>query len=334
MIVKKDLSKVIPYEPDFENEDGFWNFQQESTVLNSEALQEHLHLCKKTGADAVLVVHKKNIVCEWYSNRYSPPLCAMSSTKSITSLLIGIMQDKGFLNINDPVYKYLPAWKSGLNGKVTIKHLLTMTSGLLHQTAEVKDKHVGWALRKNRFVQNLSPEVKPRTKWSYSNEGVQLLSPVLEAASGMQLEIFAENFLFKSLGMRSTKLMVTLGDAWTHADMLTTPRDLARIGIVMLNNGNFNGKRIVSEEFCKESLKSSEKADFYGYLWWLFKEPESLKGFAALGNLDTSMYVFPDHELIIVRMQQQSKKFTAEKGSGKYHKHALALFKKMFQPHK
>jgi CubicO group peptidase (beta-lactamase class C family) len=196
-----------------------------------------------------------------------------------------------------------------------------MTSGLPRMFSEglssVNDK--------NTFVINLNPAAEPGTVWAYSNEGVQLLSPILDQAAGEPIQDYARKRLFEPLGMRGTRLHLDeKGHAWTHADMETTPRDFARIGLLMMNKGMWQGKRIVSESWVKQLTTPSQTLNTgYGLLWWLFDEP---KGYAALGYLDTNLYVFPDKELIVVRMQ--AKPLAQQQP---YEVEALPIFKQLTQ---
>lgn len=124
---------------------------------------------------------------------YSTPAYFMSSTKSVSSVVCGIMQDQGLLSFDDPVGKYVPEWSQGRRGKVTIRHLLTQTSGLL------QDAHPGFYQTggaRDAFLRAMDLDVEPGSRWSYSNEGCQLLSPVMEAACGGRLLGFARENLF------------------------------------------------------------------------------------------------------------------------------------------
>jgi hypothetical protein len=151
---------------------------------------------------------------------------------------------------------------------------------------------------------------------------VQLLSPVLEAASGRQVEEFAERELFLPLGMAATRLQVSgrNGDAWTYADMRTSARDLARIGILVLQDGSFRGKRIISQDYLKEAFTPIPLAPNYGLLWWLSPGPEVV--ISARGYLSTDLYVLPAYELAIVRMQAPRAVYTGKDESAPYSRYA------------
>ena len=284
------------------SDDGFWRTGDPATLgVNISALERHRRLCERTGADACLVVRRGKIVQEVYSVRYRVPMYAMSSTKSITGLLVGMLIDDGKIkSVNEPVCAYIPEWCGGRRGKVTLRHLLTMTSGL----PRMFDEGVASTNDKSRFVIGLSPSREPGTAWAYSNEGVQLLSPILDKVAGEPIQDYARKRLFEPLGVRDTRLHLDeKGHAWTYADMETTPRDLARIGLLMLNKGVWQGRRIVSAAWVEQSTRRSQEFEpGYGLLWWLYDGP---KGYAALGHLNTNLYVFPEQELIVIRMQSK-----------------------------
>jgi hypothetical protein len=304
-------------------EDNFWQAVNPGALgMNVEALNLHGDLCTRTGADACLVVYKGKIVQERYYRSYKAPAMAMSSTKSITGILLGMLIDDGKIkSVDEPVCTYIKEWCAGQKSKVTLKHLLTMTSGLPRMFSE----GVGSVGDKNPFVINLSLATEPGTVWAYSNEGVQLLSPILDKAAGEPLQEYARKRLFEPLGMRGTRLHLDeRGHAWTYADMETTPRDFARIGLLMLNKGVWQGKRIVSESWVKQLTTPSQTLNpRYGLLWWLFDNP---KGYAALGYLDTNLYIFPEKDLIVVRMQ--SKPLAQQQP---YEDEALTLFNQLVQ---
>jgi CubicO group peptidase (beta-lactamase class C family) len=291
--------------------DGFWKkAEPEKMGLDARALERHREHAQRSGADAVLVVYKGRIVSEWYSARYKEPIVTMSSVKSWTGLLVGMLIEDGKIkSVDDPVSDYLPEWKEGAKAKVTVRHLLTMTSGLKRRlgTEPGPDQSVGFApTDKNDFVLKLPLTYKPGERWEYSNEGVQLLSPLLDKAAGRPIQEYARDRLFKPVGMSPrTRLKETAqGHAWTYADAETTLRDFARIGVLMLNKGRWGDTQVVPEKWVSESTRPCpHKTSFgtsYGYLWWLLDDPP---GFATKGYRDTNCYVFPSLDLVVARMQ-------------------------------
>jgi len=282
--------------------DGFWQTADPASLgINVAALESHRQLCQRSGADACLVIRRGKIVQEYYSERYRFPMPAMSSTKSITGILVGMLIDDGKIkSIDEPVCTYIPEWCAGPRGKVTLRHLLAMTSGL----PRVFEKGVGSVGDKNAFVIKLPLATEPGAKWAYSNEGTQLLSPILDKAAGEPIQDYARRRLFEPLGMLETHLYLdTRKHAWTYADMQTSARDFARIGLLMLNKGEWGKQRIVSANWVEQSTKPSQDLNpGYGLLSWLYEKPA---GYGAQGYLETNLYVFPEEELVIARMQSK-----------------------------
>ena len=302
-------------------DDGFWQTKDPAALgMNNPALENHQLLCERSGADSCLVIRRGKIVQEYYSSRYRMPMMAMSSTKSITGILVGMLIDDGKIkNIDEPVCAYLSEWCAGAKGKVTLRHLLSMTSGL----PRMFEEGVASTNDKNAFVIKLPLASEPGTKWAYSNEGVQLLSPILDKAAGEPIQNYARRRLFEPLGMWETRLHLdSKQHAWTYADMETSARDFARIGLLMLNKGVWKNRRIVSAKWIEQSTKASQNLNSqYGLLWWLSENPT---GFSAQGYLNTDLYIFPNQELIVVRMQSKPVE-----GQVSYEKEALHLFNQL-----
>jgi CubicO group peptidase (beta-lactamase class C family) len=246
-------------------------------------------------------------------------MMAMSSTKSVTGVLMAMLIAEGKLRLDDRVCKYVSAWCDGVRGEVTVRQLASMTSGLLMITP---DSSVGTVSDKNRFALHMLPTRKPGTTWSYSNESAQLLSPILDAAAGEPIQNYATRRLFTPLGMMNTAMHVDeLDHAWTYADMETTARDFARIGVLMLHKGAWGGKQIVPPQWIDSLVAPQRLNAHYGLLWW--PEPEA-RAFSSQGHLDTDIHVVPDLDLIVVRMQ--SKTFPGVQ-EGEYRRQLLPMLR-------
>jgi len=273
-----------PLPSDVDSDDSFWHVQDpKGTGLNLEALSEYSLLCEHTHADAYIVVYKGRIVAEGYAKGYVVPMATMSSVKSITALLVGMLiADGKIASVDDPVSKYLPQWNDCNRAKVTIRHLLTMTSGLKRRSGKQgPDASVGYVADKDAHVIALPVTYEPGKQWDYSNEGAQLLSPILDKAAGMPIQDYAKTRLFEPLRMNQTSLRVDpQNHAWTYADAKTTLRDFARIGMLMMNDGKWAGKQIVPASWVHDCVQPCAQNHGYGYLWWLDDSP---KGFGTRG---------------------------------------------------
>src|SRR5262249_20590388 len=148
--------------------------------------------------------------------------------KSWTGLLTGMLIADGKIkNVDQPVSEFVPQWADGDKAKVTLRHLLTMTSGLHRRNGREPgpEQSIGFVGDKNSFVIGLPLSAAPGETWAYSNEGAQLLSPILEKAAGMPFQDYARTRLFEPLGMTNTRLHLDeKGHAWTYADAETPLR--------------------------------------------------------------------------------------------------------------
>ena len=298
----------------------------EPSAADAAVLAQHRALCERSGADACLVVQGGRIVQEWVGPTYRDPMEAMSSTKSVAGLLAGMLVADGKLAADDPVARFVPEWTAGAQAGVTVRQLLTMTSGLLgSHVPRPPESTVSGVLDKDSLVFGLPLVDAPGAAWAYSNEGAYLLSPVLRRAAGEPLEEYAARRLFEPLGMGSTRLRVLPeGQPWTHATMWSTPRDLARIGQLMLQRGRWRGEQVVPEAWVEASVRPSQDLNpDYGLLWWL----NVPGGFAARGAHNTNVYVFPDRDLVVVRMQAGPRE-----GAAPYEPWAFLLFDKLGGP--
>ena len=281
-------------------DDGWTTARPEAIGLDTVALAEHRTLCDQSGADACLVAHDGRIVQEWYGPDYTEPMMTMSSVKSWTAILAVLLVIDGKLDLRDPVSKWIPEWKAGSEGGVTVHHLLTMTSGLENRTAAGKSS-VGGAGDKNAFVFALPLSYRPGARWAYSNEGSQLLSPILERAAGIPLERYARERLFAPLEMQNTELRLDQADnPWTYADANTTLRDFAKVCQLILDRGRWRGRQIIPAAWVDSLTRPIAQNPGYGMSWWLSQDPVVQ---ATGGYLNTDCYAVPELRLVVARMQ-------------------------------
>ena len=200
-----------------------------------------------------------------------------SAQKSVVSLLVGIAQHKGLLKISDQVDKHLgEGWSKATReqeAKITLRDLITMSSGL-------RD--------------NLEYEAPPGRKWKYNTSAYSRSLQVVAKASGMTPNELTKKWLTAPLGMVDSRWIER---AWIRrrptANTLgfaTTARDLARVGLMTLAGGTWEGRVIVADKrYLGDSVKPSQKMNpAYGYLWWL---NSSARGVASNGERRTRILV-------------------------------------------
>jgi hypothetical protein len=273
--------------------------------MDAAPLREHEELCRLSGADGVLVARGGKIVSEWYSPLYREPIHTMSSVKSITGILAGLLVADGKLKVGDLVGNYVPQWQEGPAGRATLEHLLTMTSGLPKLRTGGLGSPDHRARSMNELVTGLRPSREPGERWEYSNEGAQLLSPVLERAAGMPLHQYAKERLFAPMSLRHTELARdSAGSTNTYADAATTLREMAKVGELVLQRGRWEGEQLVPAAWIEQMLRPCPQKAGYGYLWWLYQEPARVV--AMEGYLNTSVWVFPELDLVVARAQKRA----------------------------
>ena len=282
----------------------------DSLGLDAEALEAHRRLCEESEASGCLVAYRGEIVQEWYAADFpaepvmmQPWIGSRSSVKSVAGIITGMLISDGRIGgVDDPVSGYIPTWSAGVEAGVTIRHLLTMTSGVARNPEGRRGPGVVAARNTTAFVLQLALQDQPGERWNYSNEGAQLLSPILEKAAGMPLASYVRERLFDAIGMETSRMLV---DEYYNTvligGMQTRLREFARIGQLVANRGTWNGREIVPTEWIDEMLTPVPQNPYYGYLWWIDEEAGAV---SAAGTFDQVIYVLPEEDLVAVRLQR------------------------------
>lgn len=266
---------------------------------------------------------------EWINWDKSMPHGVKSVSKSITSLCIGIAIDKGFIkSVGQSVFDYLPDHqylKRDGKEKITIEHLLTMTSGLEwgEWNASLSSKQndiVGiWFQEKDpvSFILEKPLIKEPGTVFNYSGGNTIILGEIIRHASGMDLAAFANKYLFKPVGIdiADWSLRYKNGVIEAGGGLEITPRDLLKIGALCLNKGLYNGQSIVSEHWI-EKCRSPYSANThifipghfsgghgYAYSWWLKsykKAGKEFNMFHAVGWGGQDLIILPELNMVVV----------------------------------
>lgn len=269
---------------------------------------------------AFLIIKNDTIQYEKYFKGYDKELVvpSFSMAKSVTSLLIGCAIDEGFIkSVDEPITNYIPELAQNGFEKVTIKHLLQMTSGLqfnesyVNPFGDAASFYYGTNLRKEIGKMTLKSE--PGKKFEYVSGNTQLLGLVLERAlNGKSITSYLQEKIWTPLGMEYDASWSIdreeNGLEKTFCCLNARARDFAKIGRLYKNKGNWNGKQIISQQWVEASTKldtSEGSANFYQYQWWL---PTPGEDFMAEGILGQFIYVHPAKDLIIVRLGKDGGK--------------------------
>ena len=311
---------------------------------NTAKLKEFMDYAGKNKSSGVVILYQGRILAEQYwplnpqektaAGKRNPyyHMClgkdangraiedVASAQKSVTAMLVGIAQHKGLLKIDDPVHKHLgKGWSKApadAEGKITIRHLITMSSGL------------------NPRLKYLAPA---GTKWFYNTGAYSLSLTCVSKAAEMDANELTKKWLTGPLGMNDSRWAVRPWQTSVRTDanrygFATTARDPARFGILMLANGNWEKKNVLEDKaYIKAAISPSQKLNpSYGYLWWLNGGPfvaraggQKKQGrlipaapkdmYAAQGKLNRRLYVLPTQQLVITRLgDQPTRSFNSE----------------------
>jgi CubicO group peptidase (beta-lactamase class C family) len=270
---------------------------------------------------SVLIARHGRLAFEEYFNGWSSeqPHTMQSVTKSVVSLLAGLAAGSGRLSVGDPVTRFFPGYEpianvDGRKTAMTVRDLLTMRTGL----DWVEDPYAGSPLQRMndcrcdwlRFVLDWRMREQPGTRWEYVSGGTILLGGIVGAATGMRLDQFASAQLFSALGASGAYWVQGLPDGLPHSGggLYLRPRDAAKLGQLMLDQGRWQGRQVVDGRWLQESTQRVERGvrvwaghSFdYGYLWWLLNDDAGGEIVAAAGARGQWIFVSPRQQLVVV----------------------------------
>ncbi len=269
-----------------------------------------------TSTTSFLVVKDDIIIYENYFNGYTRDDLSQvfSVSKSVISILTGIAVSEGLIqDIHQPVSDYLPEFKRRGREHITVNHLLQMTSGLAFSDYKTLGKlmNLYYTNDQDKLMGKVKQKHEPGTKFAYSSMSTQILGRCLEKATGKKVHEYLQEKIWEPLGMEyDAKIIMDKdkGMAKMYGGMSISAVDLAKLGRLYLNNGNWNGKQIVPEAWVLESREakcvqgSSEK---YSFCWWLDTYPREIgysdNDFFAGGFRGQVVYVNPNDNTIIIR---------------------------------
>ena len=272
------------------------------TQMLATIQQKHLNL------HSLLVIRNGYLVSETYFGSYKQDTRheLYSCTKSFVSTLIGIAIDKGYIDgTNHRIVDFFPertfANLDGQKKDMLLEDVLTMRSGLDWREGDpvylAMYQSPDWV----KFVLDKPMVVPPGSRFNYCSGCTHLLSAILQQTTGMNTSDFAEQYLFKPLGILNVKwdtdaAGIPIG-GW---GLQLTPRDMAKLGYLYLQDGQWAGQQIISAKWVENATQRHTETDSdlgYGYQWWTYP---SLAAYAALGRYGQTIFVIPGSNLVIV----------------------------------
>ena len=217
------------------------------------------------GGTCMVAMRDGKIIGEWYSGGRSPTTktLGMSTTKVLTAAVIGAAERLGRLKIDQPVSDFVPEFKGTAKSGITIRHMLTHTSGLLSSNAEAaRILGYGGAGSMTAAALTLPLVHTPGSTYHYetSTTSLQLLMLVVERAVGEKFASFADKYVLRPAGMANSVYKGDepttnwdTGDPWLAGGLNTTCRDLARLGQLFHAKGNWAGQQLFSADYATQA---------------------------------------------------------------------------------
>ena len=281
-----------------------------------------------------LVIKNGEIVVERYQYGRTQDMIfrGFSMSKTITALLVGIAQNKGFINsLDDKVEKYWPEIKNSPYGGVTIKELLLMNSGVeggnydsdnanQHQMYSILLKNENYQ-KPEKFIEYLNDLKSRGTKGNnrYSNLDTLILGRVLSKATGKNISNLTSEWLWQPMGAKDISRWLynnTDNLEWTESGFTSTLNDYGRLGVLLANNGKYKNTQVVPYNFLleatdvnkipKSNLQLSNYAFQYGYGYqtWVLSNKE--RTFCALGHYTQVICVQPSSKIVMIQVAANS----------------------------
>ena len=284
-----------------------WN---DGTTLTSYMNENHVK--------GIIVLKDNKIRLEEYAEGIDTETLwtSFSMAKSVSSILLGVaLKDADIESLDDALKKYIPEFKGQDYGEVTVRQLLTMTSGIAWNE-DYEDSNSDVAQMYKAPCQNTESHIltymkplkfthQPGTNWNYSTGETDLVGILIQKATGKSLSEYLSEKIWKPLGMENCAYW--LADECSNLNiggsgLSATLRDYVRLGSLMLDKGKVGDENILSEEWLDNATallyKVNDEGDGYGYLWWRFKDGS----YAAIGIFGQMIYINPHKNLVIAQI--------------------------------
>ena len=241
-----------------------------------------------------------------------------SATKSVTSLLVGLAIDKNFIeDTNSNIFSFFPTYselKDTVKDRINVANLLTMTSGLKWNEqdvfySEVENDIIQLFIASDPIEFILSKPIihEPGSNWYYNGGGTNLLGEIIHNSSKLKLDEFGEKYLFEPLGIEEYEWVSINPDLiYASGDMKLKPRDMAKLGQLVLDEGKWHGNQVVSSKWISEMTKHSvvfSQNSGYAYHWWIRSYDSGSENIIAIyadGWGGQRIMVFPTVNMVVV----------------------------------
>ena len=277
-----------------------------SQSINKDVIAELNDMIMGDSATQALIVsHNGKILLEEYGEGYNKTdfVTSQSIAKAFYAVLFGVAIEKGLLNeLDEPIKNYLPVWKDDERGKITIRNLLEMKSGLYR--SESWNEEMFLSSNNLDFALNVELVNKPGELFEYNNVNTALLGPVIEQIFNASPHEVLKKEILEPLEITDYGLWKdhALNDVTFHGiDM--APMDFIKFGQLYAQNGMWDGQQIINKQFLEESIQpiSEGPGEFYGMHTSIRKISETKRLLVKEGFNGQYLFVIPEHDLVAVK---------------------------------
>jgi CubicO group peptidase (beta-lactamase class C family) len=298
----------------------------EDAGMTADGLEEAARLADAKNASALLVVQNGRVVLErhWRGHQPGEPTNSASMAKTVTSLLVGIALEEGTIpSLDEPAAEWIPAWRDDARRKITLRHLLQMHSGLRPMGAYDEPfsdaSYLVLGTNMRYVVDNIPAVAEPGTKFDYNNVNFQALGFVIQAATGKRYATYLSEKLWRPLGASDASVWLDREGGSAHASgfIFADPEDWAKLGLMLLHDGEWNGRQIVPRNYLKEMLRPSPTEPVYALGIWLANNEHQAEEqeqafetpgiFYLDGHAKQRVYIVPGKDLVIVRVGENGR---------------------------
>ncbi|CAG0937233.1 6-aminohexanoate-dimer hydrolase [Thermoflexales bacterium] len=286
----------------------------EAQGLDAPKLAEMLAAIEQRQLDlhSLLIIRNGYLVSETYFGSYQADTRHQlySCTKSFIATLVGIALDKGYLEGTDQrILDFFPAHQFAnldeQKSAMTLEDTLTMRTGLAWQEGDPAYRELFMSADWLKTVLDKPMDSAPGSEFNYCSGCSHVLSAVLHQATDTNPRDFADQHLFKPLGISNVRWDsdaegIPVG-GW---GLQLTPRDMAKLGYLYLHKGQWDGQQIVSAQWVEDATRTHAETGGdlgYGYQWWTYP---ALEAYTALGRGGQTIFVVPELDLIVVTTAQ------------------------------
>ncbi|TCK22307.1 serine hydrolase domain-containing protein [Pseudonocardia endophytica] len=282
----------------------------------TEPLDEYM---ANSGTTAFLVARDDQLLYERYYNGsgHDATQTSFSMAKSFISALVGIAVEQGRIrSVDDPVVRYVPELAGRGMDTMTIRNLLTMSSGLAFSGEDGAggpfgdDAKIYYTPQLRKLALQVQAASPPGQHWQYNDYDTVLMGLILERTTGRPVASLLSDEIWKPMGAEAdgSWSLDSTADGFEKMASGINGRavDFAKFGRLFLDGGRVNGRQVVPGDWVRESTKidtTTDPADFYQYFWWI--DVARPGRYMAVGNLGQFIYVVPDKHLVIVRFGER-----------------------------